>query len=62
MLVDGLRTEIDAAYGDYPQWLLNSVGWGAAAAVLVFGVLASRVRWRPETSLEEPTVAKEETR
>jgi len=62
VLVRGFLDEIDTAYGDYPQWLLNSVGWGAAVAVIVFGVLASLVRWRPETSLEEPILTTEETR
>jgi NSS family neurotransmitter:Na+ symporter len=62
VLVDGLRTELDKPYGDYPQWMLNSLGWGSAVAVIVFGVLASMVRWRPETSLETPALELEESR
>jgi len=61
VLVDSFRTEIDEPYGGYPQWLLNTFGWGSAAIVLVFGVLASLVRWRPETSLEVPPDVTEET-
>ena len=60
VLVDSFRGELDAPYGDYPQWLLNTFGWGAAVAVLVFGVLASFVRWRPQTSLEAPSDVAEE--
>jgi NSS family neurotransmitter:Na+ symporter len=63
VLVDGFLDEIDAPYGDYPQWLLNTFGWGSAAAVIVFGVLASLVKWRPETSLEiPPDITEEATR
>ena len=32
--------------------MLLTFGWGAAAAVIVFGFLAARVRWRPGTSLD----------
>jgi neurotransmitter:Na+ symporter, NSS family len=60
VLIDGFVDEIDAPYGDYPRWLLNTFGWGAAAAVLVFSVLASLVKWRPETSLEAPPDVAEE--
>ena len=62
ILVDGLRTELDTAYGGYPQWMLNTLGWGSAVAVIVFGVLASLVRWRPGTSLEVPEVDLEDTK
>ena len=44
-----------ARTSDYPQWMLNTLGWGSAAAVLVFGLLAARVRWRAQTSLDIPT-------
>ena len=60
VLVDGFVDELDEPYGAYPQWLLNSFGWGAAVAVIVFAVLASLVRWRPETSLETPPDVTEE--
>jgi NSS family neurotransmitter:Na+ symporter len=60
VLVDSFRTELDEPYGAYPQWLLNTFGWGSAALVLVFGVLASLVPWRPETSLEAPPDVTEE--
>ena len=62
VLVDSFLNELDAPYGDYPQWLLNTFGWGAAVAVIVFGVLASLVRWRPETSLETPPDVIEEAK
>jgi hypothetical protein len=37
--------------------MLLTFGWGAAVAVIVFGFLATTVRWRPETSLEVPPTA-----
>lgn len=65
VLVDSFVNEIDTPYEDYPQWLLNTFGWGAAGIVIVFGVLAASVRWRPETSLDvppDPSPTKEEIR
>ncbi len=44
-------TDVDAPYGDYPQWMLLTFGWGAAVAVIVFGFLATSLRWRPGTPL-----------
>ncbi len=49
-----LLDNLDKPYGDYPTWMLNTLGWGAAVAVIVVGFLASRMRWRPETSLDDP--------
>jgi len=60
VLVASFLNELDSPYGDYPQWLLNTFGWGAAVAVIVFGVLASLVRWRSDTSLETPPDVTEE--
>ncbi len=62
VLVDAFITEIDVPYGDYPRWMLNGLGWGSAVAVIVFGVLAALVRWRPATPLEIPTEHVEENR
>jgi NSS family neurotransmitter:Na+ symporter len=56
VLVDALRTDVDAPYAGYSDSMLNTFGWGSAVAVIVFGVLAAAVKWRPETSLEEPGV------
>ncbi len=48
--VDNLREP----YGGYPGWMLNTWGWGMAVLVLVLGLLAARLPWRPSTSLEDP--------
>jgi neurotransmitter:Na+ symporter, NSS family len=60
VVVDSFINEIDEPYEGYPQWLLNTFGWGSAAVVLVFGILASLVKWRPETSLAAPPDVSEE--
>lgn len=54
VLVRSFLDHIDEPYGGdaYPDWMLYTFGWGAAAAVIVFGVLATLVPWRRETSLE----------
>jgi NSS family neurotransmitter:Na+ symporter len=57
ILIDKLITDLDEPYEGYPQWMLLTFGWGAAVAVIVFGFLATAVRWRPETSLEVPPTA-----
>lgn len=57
VLGDGFLTDVGTPYEGYPQWMLLTFGWGAAVAVVVFGFLAARVRWRPGTSLEAPPSA-----
>ncbi|MDT0202373.1 sodium-dependent transporter [Nocardioides sp. AE5] len=57
VLVDEFRATIDEPYGGHPSWMLNTFGWGIAGAVIVLGVLASLVKWRPETSMELPPAA-----
>jgi NSS family neurotransmitter:Na+ symporter len=57
ILIDGLVGDLEEPYEGYPQWMLLTFGWGAAVAVIVFGFLATTVRWRPETSLEVPPTA-----
>ena len=53
--VDNIKTPYGD--GDYPTWMLGLLGWGVAAAVIVFGVLATLVPWRQETSLDDPEPA-----
>lgn len=62
VLVDAFVTDLRTPYEDYPAWMLNLLGWGAAAAVIVFGALAARVAWRPQTALEEPYESSKELR
>ncbi|MBD8868056.1 sodium-dependent transporter [Nocardioides donggukensis] len=52
ILVQELVGAVEEPYEGYPTWMLFTFGWGAAVAVIVFGFLAARVPWRPETSLE----------
>lgn len=54
ILARELADDIGTPYEGYPAWMLAVFGWGAAIAALVAGFLASRIRWRPETSLDLP--------
>lgn len=59
VLVREFGEAVQTPYGGYPSWMLWTFGWGATLAVIVFALLASRVRWREETPLvvpEEPDV------
>ncbi len=46
--------DVQTPYEGYPTWMLVVFGWGSAVAVIIFAVLASRVRWRPQTPLTVP--------
>ncbi len=54
ILVNEVRDNLETPYGDYPTWMLNTLGWGVAAAVIVFALLATLVPWRRGTSLSDP--------
>lgn len=62
VLVDAFVADLRTPYESYPDWMLNLLGWGSAAAVVVFSVLASRVRWRPGTVLDQAEIESEEIR
>ena len=42
---------IQEPYEGYPTWMLLTFGWGAALAVIVFGFVAARMRWRHKDAL-----------
>ena len=52
VLVDAFVADVKDAYEGYPGWLLGTFGWGAAAAVVVVGVLASLLPWRSQTPMD----------
>jgi NSS family neurotransmitter:Na+ symporter len=54
VLVRALLDDLETPYGDYPQWMLLTFGWGAAVAVVVVGFAAARIPWRSGTSLAPP--------
>jgi NSS family neurotransmitter:Na+ symporter len=54
VLVREFLTDLRAPYGDYPGWMIGAVGWGSVVAVILVGLLASRIPWRAQTSLEVP--------
>jgi neurotransmitter:Na+ symporter, NSS family len=54
VLVQELIDNVQDAYGGYPGWMLAVFGWGAAAAVLVFGFVAARMPWAHKDALTIP--------
>lgn len=54
VLVREVLEDLRTPYGDYPAWMIGLFGWGAVVAVLLFGVLASLIPWRQQTSLVPP--------
>ena len=54
ILVQDLIDHLQEPYGGYPTWMLLVFGWGAAAAVIVFGFVAARMRWRHPDALTIP--------
>ena len=59
VLLQELWAVIDEPYGGYPTWMLGTLGWGVAAAVIVLGFLATLMPWRDETYLGDPEEAHE---
>jgi NSS family neurotransmitter:Na+ symporter len=54
ILVQEFADNLSTPYEGYPTWMLVTLGWGLSAAVVVLGLLATRVPWRPDTSLVDP--------
>ncbi len=54
ILVKDLIDHLQEPYGGYPTWMLLVFGWGAAAAVIVFGFVAARLPWRHKDALTVP--------
>lgn len=59
ILVKELMANLETPYEDYPGWMLNTFGWGVAAAVIVLGFLATLMPWRETTFLGDPEEAHE---
>ncbi|MDN5894331.1 MAG: sodium-dependent transporter [Nocardioides sp.] len=55
VLISEFVDTVKEPYGGYPDWLLYTFGWGLAAAVIGIGILASLMKWRPETPMTIPT-------
>ncbi len=56
ILVNEVIDNIQEPYGGYPTWMLNTLGWGLAAAVVVIGFALARMPWRENTFLGDPEV------
>jgi NSS family neurotransmitter:Na+ symporter len=54
ILVQDFIDHLQEPYGGYPTWMLLVFGSGAAAGVIVFGVVAARMRWRHDNALTVP--------
>jgi NSS family neurotransmitter:Na+ symporter len=56
ILVNELINNIQEPYAGYPTWMLNTLGWGLAVAVVLLGFLAARMPWRDSTFLGDPEI------
>lgn len=56
ILVSEFIDNIREPYEGYPTWMLNTLGWGLAVAVLVLGFVAARLPWRDTTFLGDPEI------
>ena len=56
ILVNEFINNLEEPYEGYPTWMLNTLGWGLAVAVVLFGFLAARVPWRDQTFLGDPEI------
>ncbi|MFC6285058.1 sodium-dependent transporter [Nocardioides sp. GCM10027113] len=54
ILVQEFLDNLETPYGGYPTWMLNLLGWGVSAAVILLGFLAARMPWRESTYLGDP--------
>ena len=54
ILVQEFIDNIKTPYEGYPTWMLLTFGWGSALAVIVFGFVAARSRWRHPEALTLP--------
>ena len=54
VLLQELWAVISEPYEGYPQWMLILFGWLMVVSLIVFGLLAAKVKWRPDTSLNAP--------
>ncbi|MDP3969591.1 MAG: sodium-dependent transporter [Nocardioides sp.] len=55
VLIEELRGVLAEPYEGYPAWLINGVGWGSAALVLVLAIVLARLPWRRTVDLTAPT-------
>ena len=56
ILINEVIDNIQTPYGEYPTWMLNTLGWGLAAAVVVIGFALARMPWRENTFLGDPEI------
>jgi NSS family neurotransmitter:Na+ symporter len=54
ILISDFIDHVQEPYEGYPTWMLLVFGWGAALAVIVFGFVAARMKWRHPDALTIP--------
>ena len=45
MLISEIYTIATKGYEGYPDWFINTFGWGMAGALIVIAILLSRIHW-----------------
>ncbi|WP_344880976.1 sodium-dependent transporter [Zhihengliuella alba] len=50
---EAFRTFITEPYGGYPDWMLNTFGWGMAAALVIIGILLTLIPWSKNSLLND---------
>ncbi|MGB3828966.1 MAG: sodium-dependent transporter [Ornithinimicrobium sp.] len=56
ILVNEVIDNLQTPYEDYPTWMLGTLGWGLAGALILIALIIARVPWRSGTSLDDPEV------
>lgn len=52
LLITDFTTQMSEPYGDYPQWFINTFGWGMVVLLPILGIVISLLPWRANTHPE----------
>ncbi|STD05099.1 Na+-dependent transporters of the SNF family [Dermatophilus congolensis] len=52
LLITDVATQLAKPYGDYPQWFVNTFGWGMTVLLPVLGITVSLLPWKQPATLD----------